>query len=118
VLTRADATVMSQAPRLAPLVLAETDSTRTHQIPSPGGTVGRVAGCTVILDDPAVSREHARVERRDGGWWLTDLGSSNGTYLNGERLARRQARELHVGDEVRCGVEGVTLRVRMPLTVL
>lgn len=118
VLTRTDATVMTPAPRQSPLVLAATDSNRTYEIASPTGTVGRIAGCTVMLDDPAVSREHARVERRDGGWWLTDLGSSNGTYVNGGRLVRQQPRELHVGDEVRFTVEGVTMRVRMPLTAL
>ncbi|MDQ3629065.1 MAG: FHA domain-containing protein [Actinomycetota bacterium] len=117
-LTRADATVMSPGPRPAALVLAETDSARTYEIPAPRGTVGRLTGCTVVLDDQAVSREHARFERRNGGWWLTDLGSSNGTYVNGERLARQQAHELHVGDEVRFTVDGSTLRVRMPLTAL
>jgi len=118
VLTRTDATVLSPVPRAAALVLAETDSARTYEIASTGGTVGRMSGCTVVLDDPAVSREHARIERRNGGWWLIDLESSNGTYVNAERLARRQARELHVGDEVRFTGEGCTLRVRMPLTAI
>lgn len=125
VLTRPDATVLTRSARggpaphrPAPLVLAETDSTRTYEVPSPSGNVGRSPSCTVYLADPAVSREHARIERRDDGWWLTDLGSSNGTYVNGELVSRQQARELQVGDEVRFTGEGTTLRVRMPLTVL
>lgn len=50
-----------------------------------------------------VSRRHASITRRDGGLDLTDLGSSNGTYLNGQRLIANQPRVLRDGDEVRLG---------------
>ena len=45
-------------------------------------TFGRLATCSVSLpDDPDVSRQHARLTRRDGGWWVEDAGSSNGTFV-------------------------------------
>jgi len=46
-------------------------------------TLGRVPPNTVIIPDPAVSARHARLAYRQGQWWLEDLGSANGTYLNG-----------------------------------
>jgi hypothetical protein len=50
-------------------------------------TIGRDAECTIRLDSPYVSRAHARVELRDGAAVLVDLGSRNGSYLNGARVA-------------------------------
>jgi FHA domain len=49
-------------------------------------TVGRAPGCGVCVDDAYTSSLHARVYRRDGTIWVEDLGSTNGTWLNGERL--------------------------------
>jgi pSer/pThr/pTyr-binding forkhead associated (FHA) protein len=51
--------------------------------------------------DPTVSRLHAVLERFEAGWCVSDLGSSNGTYLNGERIWAAQ--RLRNGDEVRVG---------------
>ena len=48
-------------------------------------TVGRAAGCQVTLDDTYVTQLHARVFVRDGQVYVEDLGSTNGTYLNGHR---------------------------------
>jgi hypothetical protein len=51
-----------------------------------------------------VSRRHAKIVRRDSGTLnLVDLGSGNGTYLNGQRLVPNQARILRDGDEIRLG---------------
>src|SRR5579872_2319708 len=49
-------------------------------------TLGRAAGCGVRVDDAFTSNIHARLFRRDGSLWLEDLGSTNGTWVNGERL--------------------------------
>jgi len=54
-----------------------------------------------MLDDPSVSRRHAAVELHDGRMTLLDLGSTNGTYLNGTRI--HGAAALHVGDVVSFG---------------
>jgi pSer/pThr/pTyr-binding forkhead associated (FHA) protein len=67
-------------------------------------TVGRAAGCQVALEDNYVSQLHARVFTRDGGVWVEDLGSTNGTYLNDQRvsapLAVRRGDQLKVGSTV------------------
>jgi hypothetical protein len=74
--------------------------------------LGREAGsATLVLDDPGVSRRHARVLPENGGVIVEDLGSSNGTYVNGQRITGPV--ELGAGDEVQVGatvlgVEGGT----------
>jgi len=53
--------------------------------------------------EKGVSRIHAALERREDTLTLIDMGSSNGTFLNGQRLARNQPRVLRDGDEIRFG---------------
>lgn len=66
-----------------------------------GRTVaGRAPSCAVRLEDSTVSREHAAFVRRDGTWWVVDLGSTNGTAVN-DRTAAEHA--LSDGDRVRLG---------------
>lgn len=50
-------------------------------------TVGRAAGCSITLDDTFVSQIHARVFARDGQWFVEDLGSTNGTYVNRAKVS-------------------------------
>jgi hypothetical protein len=65
-------------------------------------TVGRAAGCGVVLaEDTFVSQVHARVFRRGGDSYVEDLGSTNGTYVNGERVV--EATRLRRGDRVQFG---------------
>jgi pSer/pThr/pTyr-binding forkhead associated (FHA) protein len=65
-------------------------------------TVGRGGGCGIVLaDDSFVSTVHARVFRRDGTVYVEDLGSRNGTLLNGEPLTN--AAPLRRGDHVQFG---------------
>ena len=64
-------------------------------------TMGRAAGCTVTLDDTYASQLHARVFHRDGVLHVEDLGSTNGTYLNGKKLTG--ATPLDRGDHVKVG---------------
>ncbi|WP_028460238.1 FHA domain-containing protein [Chloroflexus sp. Y-396-1] len=54
--------------------------------------------------DAGVSRQHARIICRDGMYLLEDLGSSNGTFLNRQRIAPRRPVELHHGDEIQLGM--------------
>ncbi|MBI5884462.1 MAG: FHA domain-containing protein, partial [Elusimicrobia bacterium] len=44
----------------------------------------------VVINDEAASARHALIELTDGSWWIQDEGSTNGTVLNGSRLARRE----------------------------
>lgn len=71
-----------------------------------GGTrellIGRHRSCDVVLSSDAVSRRHARIFFRDGGWIVQDLESTNGTRVNGVRVGRCR---LSPGDRVRLGPE-------------
>lgn len=71
-------------------------------------TIGSVAGNTVLLADTGVSRKHIGIKRLDGGYELADLGSTNGVYVNGEKVARRK---LEVGDVIRVGTTEMVFRL-------
>lgn len=63
----------------------------------PAVTFGRLATCTVSLpDDPDVSRLHARLYWLDGGWWLEDLGSTNGTFVGEFKQSQRISRAVRL----------------------
>jgi hypothetical protein len=64
-------------------------------------TVGKASENDIALDDPSVSHLHAMFERFRAGWCVTDLGSSNGTWLNGERIWSPQ--RVRHDDEIRIG---------------
>ncbi len=68
---------------------------------STGATVGRSRQCDVVLDDPNVSRQHAEIRPRGGSWVLSDLGSTNGSTLNGRRIDHPEV--LKPGDEIKIG---------------
>jgi len=62
----------------------------------------------VVLDDSSVSRRHAEIRATDNGWRLRDLGSTNGTYLNGNRLTSSEA-AVRADDVIKCG--SITMHV-------
>lgn len=64
--------------------------------------LGRDPACHLRVDWPAISRRHAALVRRESGWLIRDLGSTNGTLHNGATL-RGESRSLAEGDEVRVG---------------
>ncbi|WP_437785980.1 FHA domain-containing protein [Sorangium sp. So ce1097] len=68
--------------------------------------VGRSSACTLRLDDPLASAEHARLSFVGGAWSVRDLGSRNGTWLNGDRLPRGATRPLAAGDRLAFGNPG------------
>ena len=78
-----------------------------HPIPSrelhlhAGAVIGRASDCEIHVEDPLVSRRHARVIGSEVGTALEDLGSSNGVYVNGRRSAG--VTPLHPGDVVQLG---------------
>ncbi len=84
--------------------LSVQDGTRRQAVDVEGAVarIGRVPECEVQLPgDPTVSRVHAVIEQTSEGLVLTDPGSRNGTYLNGERLTR--PRLVNPSDRVRIG---------------
>jgi pSer/pThr/pTyr-binding forkhead associated (FHA) protein len=68
--------------------------------------IGRSPACDYLLDDKTVSARHSRLAYHHGQWWLEDLASTNGTFLNGEPVSAPVV--LASGDQLRCGqVTGV-----------
>src|SRR5437879_5553793 len=63
-------------------------------------TIGRARDCSLIIDHSQVSRLHATMEWDHEQVVITDLGSTNGTFVNGERLAPNQQRRLRAGDKI------------------
>jgi sigma-B regulation protein RsbU (phosphoserine phosphatase) len=81
-------------PELAPVTLDPTTGTT-------GALIGKEPQCRVRLDHPAVSRRHAVLEVRNDEWFLTDLGSRNGTFVNGQRLEGTAGVPVAHGDQIR-----------------
>ncbi len=71
-------------------------------------TIGRAAGCQITLDDTYVSQIHARVFPRDGQWLVEDLGSTNGTYLNRQKVSGPMV--IQRGDRLQVGNTVLELR--------
>jgi DNA-binding response OmpR family regulator len=74
-----------------------------NRIPLEGEVIvlGRATDCDLIVADPRVSRRHTELRRSGAGFLLTDLGSKNGTYLNGQRIS--QPLPLRGGDVIELG---------------
>ena len=70
--------------------------------------VGRAPSADLRLDDPRVSRLHARIEMRDDGVYVEDLGSRNGTAVDGEPVT--EPRQLTVDDEITVGGAALVFR--------
>lgn len=68
--------------------------------------IGRSSACQIVLGDDTVSRRHAELRFEDGRWLLRDLGSSNGTYVNGRYVTEA---EVRAGDVIHLG--GCRLRL-------
>jgi FHA domain-containing protein len=66
-----------------------------------GATFGRTGGADIRVDDPFASSAHARIFDRGGFMYVEDMGSTNGTYLNGRQL--KTAERLSMGDTIRIG---------------
>lgn len=74
-----------------------------------GLLLGRDERCHLVLDDPTVSRRHARLWQRDGAWSIEDLRSTNGTRVNGWRIDDAR---LHDGDRLVLGAAELVFRER------
>jgi pSer/pThr/pTyr-binding forkhead associated (FHA) protein len=71
--------------------------------------IGRGRGADLVIFEPTISRAHAAVGYREGGFFVQDLGSTNGTFLNGSRRERARVSD---GDEIQMG--RLLLRVKLP----
>jgi hypothetical protein len=80
---------------------------RAFQVVKSTLTIGRLAECDLVLDDPGASRQHARIRRTESGFVITDLGSTNGTLVNGRQI---QEQDLEDGDTVTIGETDLQFR--------
>lgn len=76
---------------------------------SDGAVIGRSRDCDVVVDDANVSRRHVEVRPRGGSWIVVDLGSTNGSRLNGRRLERPEV--IQPGDEIEVGTSVIVFEL-------
>lgn len=72
--------------------------------------IGRHEQCELVLHDPEVSRRHLKIAPGENGWWLDDLGSTNGSFVNGQRITHQTAAP---GDRIQIG-QSVLIIQRSP----
>ena len=82
------------------VVVAGAEVGRIYSLVGQRLRVGRGEHNEIQLSDASVSREHARLETREGGWWVVDLGSANGTFVQARRV---QTSALVPGEQVAFG---------------
>ena len=81
---------------------------QAHPLGGRGAVLGRAPSSTLVVDDVYVSDEHAEILLDDGGWCVRDLGSTNGTFLNGAKVTRPMP--LAAGDQIKVGKTSVEVR--------
>jgi pSer/pThr/pTyr-binding forkhead associated (FHA) protein len=79
----------------------DLDEPRAEIDISEGVTLGRAGSADIHVEDPFASSVHARIFARNGFMYVEDMGSTNGTYLNGRQL--RKAEQLKPADKIRIG---------------
>jgi tRNA A-37 threonylcarbamoyl transferase component Bud32 len=73
--------------------------------------IGREVGCDVVLDDPTASRQHARMRLENSRFYIYDLASSNGTFVNGVKVMKQELRdrdEIRIGNTIMLFVQAVS----------
>ena len=91
------------------VVILDERGSKAKSIPLDGNLqIGRAEGCQIRPDDTYISSFHARIFRRDDGWYVEDLGSTNGTYLNQRRVT--SPAELRAGDRLKVGKTTLELK--------
>lgn len=88
------------------LSFSEGGTQRTFELRTTA-TIGRTDGNDLVVNHPSVSRRHARLEPREGAWWIVDLASTNGIKVNGEAVNERS---LRAGDVLSIGSVQVQMR--------
>ncbi|MGE3975569.1 MAG: FHA domain-containing protein [Bdellovibrionales bacterium] len=76
--------------------------------------IGRSSSCQIQIQEPKASRNHLEIARSSSGFTIMDLGSSNGTTLNGEKLKPQVTKPLQMGDQVRVGKTLIEFQIRDP----
>ena len=104
--TQAFAIPTIQSPQVTLSIVEPGHPARTLVADGRAVLIGRGGECGIVLADQRASREHARLQARDGVLVLTDLGSTNGTWLHGGRVAEAA---IGVGDRIAIGESTITV---------
>ena len=88
-------------PAITLTVQVDNDKESVKQFSQPQIMIGRDTNCDLSLMDEALSAHHARLTHHHGQWWLEDLNSTNGTFLNREKLTTPAV--VITGDHFKCG---------------
>lgn len=86
---------------------------RRFEIPAGRSTIGRSSTNNIVVDADSVSLVHARILQKDGEWWVLNLLSTNGTYVNNRKVTDSR---LHDGDHVHFGEIELVFHSREPVT--
>ena len=93
----------------AKLTVTVNEQTKAYSLPEQGVKIGRDPGqCQLALHDPDISSVHAFICCRKGQWLVQDLGSTNGTYVNGERITTvglKSGDRIKLGSSVACRID-------------
>ena len=92
------------APLRSKLIFEQEGKAQEVELGQSPLTLGRSDTCDIVLRDPSVSRRHAELILMDGAWYVCEISSKNGTYLNG-----RQVKRARLEDGDRLGVGSVEL---------
>lgn len=89
--------------KIPPLIISSLDTLDSTPVrfEVPEIILGRDAACSLVVADETVSARHSRFSYRQNQWWIEDLHSTNGTYLNEEPVTTPTV--IVSGDEIRCG---------------
>ena len=99
---------MNSSPRLVEAALVLQSGERIT-LDTDSLKIGRQASCRIVFNDSNVSREHAQLRRSADGWKLLDLGSTNGTKINGVKITEEQL--LVNGDELGFGTSSAKFEI-------
>ena len=102
---------------MANLVILQGPVAGQRYPPTDCTILGRQAECAICLDGRAVSRQHAQILLRGENYFIEDLGSSNGTFLNSKRLPSRVPVPFNEGDVLTVGPHTLALRDTLSATV-
>ena len=92
-------------------VVTLTVAGRTHEVTKPSVILGRSREADVRVADVNVSRKHAELRQEDAGYWIVDLGSTNGLEVNGKRTGRSRVRD---GDRITMGSTEIVFGRALP----
>lgn len=91
-------------PQVVARLVSESDPSIAYDVVEGANTIGRRPGNTIVIsNDPYVSGSHALLESDESGFWFTDVGSTNGSVVNGENVQPNSRMPLNDGDKIVLG---------------